>query len=87
MIIDDCIFVNFLFLVSLTPYQILTSAPKSEAIEANVESPAREGREDEARAILTNFLKDRSSQAMSEARKWINSGANENCQEACPSRA
>jgi hypothetical protein len=49
-----------------------SSLTQSEAIESNVESLAREGKEDEARTILTNFLKDKSSQAMSEARKWMN---------------
>ena len=48
------------------------SLAQSEAIEANVESLAREGKEEEARTILTNFLRDRSSQAVSEAQKWIN---------------
>jgi len=48
------------------------SLAQSEAIEANVESLAREGKAEEARTILTNFLRDRSSQAVSEAQKWIN---------------
>jgi hypothetical protein len=48
------------------------SLAQNETIEADVQSLAQEGREDEARTILTNFLRGRSNQAMSEARKWIN---------------
>jgi len=39
-----------------------SSLAQSEAIESNVESLAREGKEDEARTVLTNFLRDKSSQ-------------------------